>query len=133
MRTDEQILAELGRAAAGLFYMSESDYPLETLCLGIVESVGPERLRELAGRGRDARVEVMSLEEFFRDDAAAVEPSRGGGPARPASFQGLVRLLRENLTDVKVYRVGEINIPVYVLGRSESGSWLGVSTRVVET
>ena len=132
MRTDEQILAELGRAAAGLFYMSESDYPLETVCLGIVERVGPERLRELAGRGADARVEVMSLEEFFRD-AAAAELPRGGGPARPASFQGLVRLLRENLTDVKVYRVGEINIPVYALGRSESGSWLGVSTRVVET
>ena len=132
MRTDEQILAELGRAAAGLFYMSESDYPLETIRLESGESVGPERLRELAGRGPDARVEVMRPEEFFRD-AAAVELSRGGGPARPASFQGLVRLLRENLTDVKVYKVGEISIHVYALGRSASGSWLGVSTRVVET
>ncbi|MDQ3743999.1 MAG: nuclease A inhibitor family protein [Acidobacteriota bacterium] len=42
-------------------------------------------------------------------------------------------LLEENLTDLKAYRVGLINIPVYVVGRSASGNWLGVSTRVVET
>jgi hypothetical protein len=132
MRTDEQILAGLERAAAGLFYMSESDYPLETVCFEIGEKLGHERLRELAGCGENARVEVRSLEDFFRD-GRAVELPRGGGTARPASFQSLVRLLRENLTDVKVYKVGEINIPVLVLGRSASGRWLGVSTRVVET
>ena len=52
---------------------------------------------------------------------------------RAASFQSVVRTLRENLTDIRVYRIGEINIPVYILGRSGSGSWLGLSTRVVET
>jgi hypothetical protein len=132
MRTDEQILAELERAAAGLFYMSESDYPFETVCFEVGEKLGPERLRELTGSGEDARVEVRSLEDFFRD-SRAVELPRGGGTPRPASFHSLVRLLSENLTDVKVYKVGEINIPVLVLGRSASGRWLGVSTRVVET
>lgn len=132
MRTDEQLLAELERAAAGLFYMSESDYPFEAVCFENVEKLAPERLRELAGAAEGASVEVRSLEDFFRD-ARAVELPRGAGTARPASFKNLVRLLRENLTDVKVYKVGEINIPVLVLGRSASGRWLGVSTRVVET
>ena len=132
MRTDEEILAELERAAAGLFYLSESDYPFETVCFETGEKPEPERLREMAGCGEDARVEVTSLEDFFTD-ASAVELPSGGGGACPSSFHGLVRLLRENLTDVKVYRVGEVNIPVFVLGRSASGRWLGVSTRVVET
>jgi hypothetical protein len=44
-----------------------------------------------------------------------------------------LRLLEENLADLKVFRVGVVNIPVYIAGRSASGNWLGVSTRVVET
>jgi hypothetical protein len=48
-------------------------------------------------------------------------------------YQALLRLLKENLNDLKVYRVGRINIAVYIIGRSKAGNWLGISTRVVET
>jgi hypothetical protein len=34
---------------------------------------------------------------------------------------------------VMAYRVGTVNVAVYVVGRSPEGHWLGVSTRVVET
>lgn len=129
MRSDEEILKELARAAEGLWYMSESDYPLEPMRLGGTDEPSHERLRELAGADADARVETRSLEGFFRDEAAV----RSGGRPAPASFRDLLRALRENLSDVKVYRVGDVNIAVYVLGRSAGGSWLGVSTRVVET
>lgn len=134
MRSDEQTLAELGRAAEGLFYMSESDYPFELIRLEGAGEITPERLRALARAADDARVEIRSLEEFFGGVAAA-ELRREGGElvARPASFQHLVRTLTEHLTDTKVYKVGEINIPVLILGRSGSGNWLGLSTRVVET
>lgn len=134
MKSDEQILSELARAAEGLWYMSESDYPLEPVRLEGADGPRPERLRELACAGADARVETRSLEEFFRPAAAARLPRAGADePARAASFEGVVRTLSENLRDIRVYRIGEINIPVYVLGRSSSGNWLGLSTRVVET
>ncbi len=48
-------------------------------------------------------------------------------------FQALLRLLKENLDDLKVYRVGTINIAVYIVGRTVTGNWVGLSTRVVET
>lgn len=38
-----------------------------------------------------------------------------------------------NLRDVKAYRVGRINLAVYVVGRGQCGDWMGVATRVVET
>jgi hypothetical protein len=134
MKSDEQILSELKRAAEGLFYMSESDYLLEPVRLEAAAEPDSEWLRELAGVGADARVETMSLEEFFHDAAAVRMPREGTGESpRAASFQNVVRTLGENLTDIKVYRIGEINIPIYVLGRSGSGNWLGLSTRVVET
>ncbi|HEU4594594.1 MAG TPA: nuclease A inhibitor family protein [Pyrinomonadaceae bacterium] len=134
MRTDEEILAALARAAEGLWYMSESDYPLEPVRLEGPEEPSHERLRELAGKGPDAGVETRSLEEFFRTAAAVRMPPAGAGePASPGTFHAVIQTLKENLTDLRIYRVGEINIPVYVLGKSPSGNWLGLSTRVVET
>jgi hypothetical protein len=93
----------------------------------------PEFLRGLEGSAADASVETRTAAEFFR--VAASEPDwKGAGELATARrFQTLQRLLEENLTDLKVFRVGAVNIPVYVAGRSASGSWLGVSTRVVET
>ena len=129
MKSDEEILTELARAADGLWYMSESDHPLEPVRLEGPGEPSPGRLRKLAGAGADARVETRSLEGFFRDAAAV----RTGTQPTPASFGGVLRALGENLTDIRVYRVGAVNIAVSALGRSACGNWLGVSTRVVET
>ena len=50
-----------------------------------------------------------------------------------ARFQTLVRLLRDGLSDIKVYRVGDVEADVYVLGKTASGSLAGVTTKIVET
>jgi hypothetical protein len=133
MKSDEQIMDELARAADGLLYMSESDYPLEPLRLEGAGRPTPERLRELAGAGADAPIEVMSLEQFFR--APVSEPAWKGGAelASARRFRAVARALEENLSDIEVYKVGRVNMPVYVLGRSPDGNRLGLSTRVVET
>ena len=115
--TDAQLVEKLGQAARGLTYMSESDYPFEVFNWGEAEPT-PEFLRGLDGSAADAPVETRTADEFFRG---------------ANGFQALRRLLEENLSDLKVFRVGNINMPVYVAGRAASGSWLGVSTRVVET
>jgi hypothetical protein len=133
MKSDEQILSELAGAAEGLLYMSESDYPLEPLRLEGSDGPTPELLRGLAGAPADAPVQALSLEQFFR--APISEPDWKGGAeiASARRFQTLVRALRENLAEVRAYKVGSVNMPVYVIGRSPGGSWLGLSTRVVET
>ena len=129
--TDEGLLEELREATRGLTYMSESDYPFEVFRWE--REPTPEHLRALAGSEPGAAVETRTAAEFFR--AAASEPEWKGAEdlALARRFQRLLRLLEENLADLKVYRVGEINMPVYVVGRSASGAWLGLSTRVVET
>ena len=129
---DAQLLEKLREATRGLTYMSESDYPLEVFDWGAAEPT-PEFLRGLDGSGADAPVETRTAADFFR--VAASEPDWKGAEERAAAkrFQALRRLLEENLTDLKVFRVGAVNMPVYLAGRSAGGSWLGVSTRVVET
>jgi hypothetical protein len=132
MKSDEQLTEELRDATRGLLFMSESDYPLEVFKWGSAEPT-LEFLRGLAGKDSSAPVETQEAGEFFR--AAASEPEWKGESelAVARRYKALLRLLESNLSDLKVYRVGLIDMNVYVAGRAPSGNWLGVSTRVVET
>lgn len=135
MRSDEEILAELGRAADGLLYMSETDSALEPVRVVPEEGGEPSvpQLRRLAGLPADAPVEVFDVKRFF-GNAVAEEDWKGEAEIADARrFQNLVRVLNRELSGLRVYRVGEVRIHAYVLGRSPSGSWLGLSTLLVET
>jgi hypothetical protein len=135
MKSDEQVSAELRDATRGLLFMSESDYPFEIVRWkgGEEEEASAERLRRLAGLEPTAPVGEQTLADFFRVAAGEQEWKDEAQLQSARRYQRLLKLLEENLTDVRVYRVGTINIGVYVLGRSEEGNWLGISTRVVET
>jgi hypothetical protein len=78
-------------------------------------------------------VETTTPAKFFRVAVSEPEWKNAEQLTEARRFQTLLRLLERNLTDLKVFRVGAVNIPVYVAGRGASGNWLGVSTRVVET
>jgi nuclease A inhibitor-like protein len=133
MKSDEEIIEELKRLTDGLLFMSEADYPFEIVYREGQAGMSPEDLRELSGQPDGSPVEVKSVDDFFR--VAVSEPAWKGETERAVAkrYQALLRLLKENLDELKVYRVGEINIPVYIVGRAKTGNWLGVSTRVVET
>lgn len=133
MKSDEEILQELEQATAGLFFMSEADYPFEMVSWGGMSEITFDYLRSQAGAAPGAPVQVVSPERFF---ASAVSEPKWKGEQELATarrYQALLRLLKENLDDLKVYRVGEINIAVYIVGRASTGNRVGLSTRVVET
>jgi len=130
--TDEQLLNELRETTRGLTFMSESDYPFEVFNWGAAEPT-QDFLRGLTGEASDVPVETTTAADFFRVAASEAEWKNAEQLTAARKFQTLLRLLEQNLTDLKVFRVGAINIPVYVAGRAASGNWLGVSTRVVET
>jgi hypothetical protein len=48
-------------------------------------------------------------------------------------FQNLVSVLKQNLSHLQVFRVGNINIDAYIVGVTPSGDWTGLSTKLVET
>lgn len=130
--TDEQLLEKLREGSRGLTFMSESDYPFEVFKWGDAEPT-QDFLRKQAGEAADAPVETRTAADFFRVAASEPEWKNAEQRAEARKFQALRKLLEENLKDLKVYRIGSVNIPVYVVGRAPSGNWLGVSTRVVET
>lgn len=133
MRSDEQIMAELERATAGLFFMSEADYPFQVVRWENLTEVTPQFLLEVTGQSADTPVIVQSVTDFFGHRLAEQELKGERESVELKGYQALMRLLTESLDDLRVYRVGKINIPVYIVGRSKSGNWIGLSTRVVET
>jgi len=48
-------------------------------------------------------------------------------------FQKLVSVLKQNLLQLQVYRVGNTNIDAYIVGVTDGGEWAGLSTKLVET
>ena len=133
MKRDEDVLDELERAAAGLLFVSEADYPFEVFKWDGAVEITPQFLREAAGQSRDAAVALKSVDEFFA--AAVSEPAWKTGEELSTArrYKSLVATLKNNLGDLRVYKVGEINIPVFVVGRGGEGNWIGLKTRSVET
>ena len=116
-KSNEEILESLRRAAAGLLCMSESDYPFEVIQWEGSEELTPDFIRSLTGEAEDCPIQEIEVEDFLTS----------------GRYQRLSLALQSQLSNLKAYKVGRINMPVYLVGRSSEGSWLGLSTRVVET
>ena len=134
--TVTEFLAALGAAVSGLLFPSESDYPLTPYrWVGPGgEDPSPKALLTAEGRPPDTKVTTLSVHELF-DPLIDVDNDRHDDEERAAAvrYRALVSLLEENLCDLVVYRVGQVDIDVYILGMHPSGEWLGLKTRVIET
>jgi hypothetical protein len=55
-------------------------------------------------------------------------------PEDKAKFDRLAKSLQEQLSGIKVYKVGdEVEREVYFVGKAKDGRWAGLKTTVVET
>ena len=75
----------------------------------------------------------MSVDEFFA--IATQEEDWHDEEERETVkwFQNLVSVLKQNLSHLQVFRVGNINIDAYIVGVTPSGDWAGLSAKLVET
>jgi hypothetical protein len=129
------IVSELEKASEGLLYQSESDYPFKPF---LWKGEGKEplteaRLLSLSGQKPDKLVVTTDLEDLFR---VATRDQDWHGPREKEGVRrnrDLVKLIEEKLEDVVVFRVGEVEIDIYIVGKTPSGDLAGLSTKAVET
>lgn len=121
---------ELKRLTRGLTYLSESDFPVEPF---FMEGQGRMIITPDDLPTAKKPVAEGDFDAFFAH-AIAVQDWHGPEDRETAArFRALVKTLKENLTDIKVYKAGEIEIDVFVMGRTAEGDFAGVTTRVIET
>jgi hypothetical protein len=71
-------------------------------------------------------VEKLAPEKFFRD-------LRPGNEDREDQVAALQKAMTEELRNLEGFRVGEIQINIFVLGKDDSGRVVGLQTLSVET
>jgi Nuclease A inhibitor-like protein len=128
----QKALDALREASQSLLYPSESDEPFEPVSWGSVTGeLSPARVRQAVGAGPGKKVEEIALEEFFKSLTQRIE----GAPEEedPGKFKALQAVVNQHLQDTKVFRVGSVNIDVYVVGKSVDGEWVGLKTKAIET
>jgi hypothetical protein len=110
-------------ACKGLVFISESDAALEPFQWNDVTDLTPENIIAQAGAAKGTPVECVTLDQFFRAVSKEDKPQ----------FDNLAGVLRKYLSDIKVYKVGQTEKVVFIVGTTADGTWAGVKTSVVET
>ncbi|MBW4556111.1 MAG: nuclease A inhibitor family protein [Trichormus sp. ATA11-4-KO1] len=130
-----EITKKLRQASDDLLMMSESDYPFEVFLWSnqARENLTNQKILELTNHPQDTSIETVELDYLFRNCAEEKEWHDDIQKQNVQKFQSLVKILKDNLTDIKVYRLGTIDIDVYVVGKTSSGDLAGVSTKLIET
>jgi hypothetical protein len=90
-------------------------------------------LLQLTDHPPDAPVKVVSVDEFFAIATAQEDWHDQEERETVERFQKLVSVLKQNLSQLQVYRVGSIDIDAYILRVTDGGEWAGLSTKLVET
>lgn len=78
-------------------------------------------------------VEERDATEFLNDLASAADPNDPDSLAQAQRFAQLKAVLGSQLTDLKVYRFGEVSISTFIVGRTKTGELAGLLTGQVET
>ncbi|MEP7143895.1 MAG: nuclease A inhibitor family protein [Ferruginibacter sp.] len=144
---------ELEKASADLTYQSESDYPyqffalqqrslheesdkltpLEFLgCIGLSEELMNDLKIPI-----DELIEERSLDDFFPTLEYLAES--GGGLNDPdvialsRRYRKLEKLLKKRLQEVKIFRVGAVDVRCYIAGFFNEGNIAGLVTISIET
>src|SRR5262245_56098436 len=122
MAKAKPILKELRAAVSGLLFPSETDAPMEAFVWPGGSGPPTEAaVRASAKVDKDTPIEQVALTDLTRTIPDEV---RG-------DFLPLFGLLAHHLSGTTVFKVGEVDMDVYIVGRTADGQYAGVKTKVV--
>lgn len=128
---DEVLLERLRQAIDGLRWHSESDYPFEVFWWE-GGRLTLETLIERTGYQTDT-IEVLQLDRAF-DRVTQVDDGHDAEQAEEVRrYQNLMALLQETLDEIVVFRLGKIEIAIYIVGTTVEGNLAGIHTTAIET
>ena len=135
---DPALRRRLEEAAAGLVYSSEGDYPFEYFCIpGGVGAAGgeltAERFAALVGAPERTPVGERALDDFLARHLERSDPWDVRAQELRPRYERLEAALRESLRDVRVFRIGRVQVACYLAGRDARGNIAGLRTTAIET
>lgn len=124
MAKQSAVLKELKAAVKGLLFPSETDAKLEPFAWPGGDGPPDEAaVRANAKVAEDTPVEQQTLADLTR-----AIPDDARGPFLP-----LFAVFAHHLSGSTVFKVGEVECDLYIVGRTTDGQYAGVKTKIVET
>ncbi len=130
---ENEVFRLIKEATKGLYYVSETDAKLEPFIGGKVDALTREEFLKHFGVGEKEKVEERDFEKFF-ERLVKVQDWYGEHEREMArKYEKLQKVMKENLRDLKVFRIGRVEIDIYVVGVDSQGNLMGFKTKAVET
>jgi hypothetical protein len=126
-------LEKIQAAAAGLFFISESDHPLVPVELKDPAGDVISQLKQLSKNDAGAPVEEQTVDYFFRNHVKVNDTGNAHEVQTAQKFTHLVSVLKQELAGIKVYRVGSVQVEAYIIGKTADGKLGGLKTVLIET
>lgn len=125
--------AQIREICTPLIYISEADSSVEMFRWSTHKNFNGETIIHEARLEQNAQIEEVAFDDFFLKLTKEKDWFGESDRARAAGFLKLQKLLSENLTDLKVFRIGRVRIEIFVVGLDKSGETVGVRMSAVET
>ncbi len=130
--TTPAIIDRLTQATTDLLWSSESDYPFEIVTWEQGTELTPTALFSDLDDAK-LSIESTTITELFAPVIAVEDWYEDAELAIVDRYKALLQTIESNLSEVQVFRVGEIEIAIYIIGKTPTGDILGLKTLSVET
>ncbi len=127
--TTAAILEEFRQATVDLYWLSESEYPFEV----ITWESGVELTQAGLFNGEKRSVDTITLGDFFAPAISIEDWYEAEELEQVRRYQELLHAIESNLTQVQVFRLGEVDVDLYIVGKTPDGDIVGLKTRAAET
>jgi len=130
---ENRLKEQIKVAVEGLYFMSETDSEISPFFGGQAQSVTKEEILSQTKSPTDAPVEERNFTDFFSRLTEIQDWFGDEEKATAQKFAELKKLLESNLRDLKVFKIGKIQLDVYAVGLNAENNLLGIQTKAVET
>ena len=133
---NQAILEQLARLTDGLWYMSETDAPLEVVAweaANALPALSTEKVLQILQLPERTPIQQVSFIDFFENMTAVQDWFDDYETENAQRFQQLVKEMQTLLTDLQVFRIGDTEIEAYAVGKTPHQTWIGIKTQLTET
>ncbi len=116
-----------------LYYISETDAEFSVFIGEKAESVSKEEILRQTNNAPYEKVEERNFTEFFERLTKIQDWFEEKETENARKFGEVKKLLEENLTNLKVFKIGDVQIDIYIVGLDLESRLSGIKTEAVET
>jgi len=130
---EDVLLKQIKNVSEGLYYTSETDAEITPFVGKYSKAVTKEEILRQTENLPDQPIEERNFADIFERLTKTQDWFGEEETATAAKFAALKELLEKNLKDLKVFKIGRIELDVYFVGLNAESVLMGIKTKAVET